>query len=96
LAVVESPYDVRHLVQVIHRNDLGRIFLAEVSEHAWDDLQVLLHLVDPLFPESVVILEPGHLINRVECLECLDEGVYVPVAAPVGRRMVLDVRLSVN
>jgi hypothetical protein len=74
-AVTKGSLDVCHWVQVVHRNDLGRVLLVEVSELAWDDLQVVLHLVDPLFPEGVVVLEAGHLVRRAEFLEGLESSL---------------------
>ena len=55
-----------------------------------DDLQVVLHLVDPLFPEGAVVLEAGHLVDRVKFFEGLDEGIHVPVVAPVRCRILLE------
>ena len=53
-------------------------------------MQVVLQVLDPLLPEGVVVLKPEYLVAGVEFLQCLDEGVHVPLVASVRLPVVLN------
>ena len=55
----------------------------------------MFQILDPLLLEGVVVLEAGHLVAGVEFLQPLDEGVHVPLVAPVRLPAVLQ-RLGVQ